>query len=192
MTLLAAFQVLLYRYSGQDDIVVGVPIAGRVRPELGGLIGFFVNTLVLRGDLSGEPTFRQYLARVRARALEAYAHQDLPFEKLVEELRPKRDMSRNPLFQVALVLQNTPSGTLQLEGLCVQPLTDLGSGSAKFDLSLSITETANGMLARAEYAADLFDAATIERMMGHWRALLEGIVAEPGQRIARLPLPMPE
>jgi hypothetical protein len=192
MTLLAAFQVLLYRYSGQDDIVVGVPIAGRVRPELGGLIGFFVNTLVLRGDLSGEPTFREYLARVRARALEAYAHQDLPFEKLVEELRPKRDMSRNPLFQVALVLQNTPPGTLQLEGLCVQPLTDLGSGSAKFDLSLSITETANGMLARAEYAADLFDAATIERMMGHWRALLEGIVAEPGQRIARLPLPMPE
>jgi non-ribosomal peptide synthetase component F len=89
-------------------------------------------------------------------------------------------------------LQNTPPGTLQLEGLCVQPLTDLGSESAKFDLSLSITETANGMLARAEYAADLFDAATIERMMGHWRALLEGIVAEPGQRIARLPLPMPE
>ena len=137
MTLLAAFQVLLYRYSGQEDIAVGAPIAGRTRPELEGLIGFFVNTLVLRGDLSGDPSFAEFLARVRARALEAYAHQDLPFEKLVEELHPKRDLSRNPLFQVTLALQNTPQAELRLVGV------DRGDRerrarheSAKFDLQL--------------------------------------------------------
>ena len=188
MTLLAAFQVLLYRYSGQEDIAVGVPIAGRVRPELEGLIGFFVNTLVLRGDLSGEPSFKEYLARVRARALDAYAHQDLPFEKLVEEMHPQRDLSRNPLFQTSLVLQNTPPGELQLEGLEVQRVEGVSSASAKFDLSFSVTETAGRLLVRAEYAADLFDVATITRMAGHFRTLLEGIVVDPGQAIARLPL----
>jgi hypothetical protein len=188
MTLLAAFQVLLHRYSGQDDIAVGVPIAGRVRPELSGVIGFFVNRLVMRGDLSGEPTFKQYLARVRARALEAYAHQDLPFEKLVSELRPKRDMSRNPLFQVALVLQNTPPGELRLGGLVVEPLAEIGNESAKFDLNLSLSEVAGTLRARMEYASDLFDLSTIERMIGHWCALLEGIVADPEQAIARLPM----
>ncbi len=191
MTLLAAFQVLLYRYSGQEDIVVGAPIAGRVRPELGGLIGFFVNTLVLRGDLSGEPTFSECLGRVRARALEAYAHQDLPFEKLVEELRPKRDLSRNPLFQVALAMQNTPQGELRLEGIDVAPLTDLSNESAKFDLQFSITEVGGQLRTRVEYAADLFDASTIERLVGHWRELLAGIVANPQQRISRLPLLAP-
>ena len=188
MTLLAAFQVLLYRYSGQEDIAIGVPIAGRTRPELERLIGFFVNTLVLRGDLSGEPSFTAYLARVRARALEAYAHPDLPFEKLVEELHPKRDLSRNPLFQVALVSRNVPAGELQLAGLTVKLLQSGSSESAKFDLSVAIDERGSELSVRAVYATDLFDRDTIERMMGHWRVLLAGIVADPTQSIARLPL----
>jgi hypothetical protein len=189
MVLLAAFQVLLYRYSGQEDIAVGTPIAGRVRPELGGLIGFFVNTLVLRGDLSGDPSFSEYLERVRGRALEAYAHQDLPFEKLVEELKPKRDLSRNPLFQVALAMQNTPPGELRLEGLEVEALSDreFGNESAKFDLQFSVTEVGGELSARVEYALDLFDASTIERMVGHWRVLLEAIVMDPARSISRLP-----
>jgi hypothetical protein len=187
MTMLAAFQVLLYRIGGQDDIAVGVPIAGRSRPELEGLIGFFVNTLVLRGDLSGEPSFREYLARVRTRALDAYEHQDLPFEKLVEALNPRRDMSRNPLFQAAMAFQNTPPGVLRLEGLAVQPVPDLASQSAKFDLQLSVAEVAGRLQARLEYATDLFDVGTIERMVSHWQVLLKGIVADPGQAISRLP-----
>ena len=188
MTLLAAFQVLLYRYSGQEDLAVGVPIAGRSRPELEGLIGFFVNTLVLRADLSGAPSFREHLARVRTRALEAYAHQDLPFEKLVEALAPTRDLSRNPLFQVSLVLQNTPPGELKLDGLEALPLRGLGSESAKFDLSLELTESAGRLSGSIQYATDLFEAATIERLVGHWRVLLEAIVADPGQAISQLPL----
>ena len=188
MTLLAAFQVLLYRYSGQEDLAVGVPVAGRSRPELEGLIGFFVNTLVLRADLSGAPSFEEHLARVRARALEAYAHQDLPFEKLVEALAPRRDLSRNPLFQASLVLQNTPPGELKLEGLDVQRLEGLGSESAKFDLDFELTENPGRLSGSIQYATDLFDAATIERMVGHWRVLLEAIVADPGQAISKLPL----
>ena len=188
MTLLAAFQVLLHRYSGQEDVAVGVPIAGRSRPELEGLIGFFVNTLVLRGDLSGGPSFKEYLARVRARALEAYEHQELPFEKLVEELAPRRDLSRNPLFQVSLGLQNTPPAQWQLEGLQVQRIEGISNESAQFDLSLTLTERADRLLGSVEYVTDLFNAATIERMLSHWQVLLEGIVADPQQRISRLPL----
>ncbi len=188
MTLLAAFQVLLYRYSGQEDLAVGVPIAGRSRPELEGLIGFFVNTLVLRVDASGNPSFLELLARVRENALDAYAHQDLPFEKLVEALAPKRDLSRNPLFQASLVLQNTPPGELKLEGLDVQRVEGIGSESAKFDLDFELTESAGRLSGSIQYATDLFDAATIERLVGHWRVLLEGIVADPEQRISHLPL----
>ncbi len=188
MTLLAAFQVLLYRYSGQTDIAVGVPVAGRSRPELEGLIGFFVNMLVLRADLSGAPSFKEHLARVRERALDAYAHQDIPFEKLVEHLAPKRDLSRNPLFQVSLVLQNTPSHDLRLEGLDVQRVEGISSESAKFDLSMELTERAGRLSGSIQYATDLFDAATIERLAGHYRVLLEAIVADPEQRISQLPL----
>jgi len=187
MTLLAAFQVLLYRYSGQEDLAVGVPVAGRSRPELEGLVGFFVNTLVLRGDLSGQPSFREYLARVRERALEAYAHQDLPFEKLVEELAPRRDASRNPLFQVMFVLQNTPQERWQLPGVQVEPLA-IDTHSAKFDLTMELTEAEGRLLGVLEYATDLFDAATAERMLGHFRVLLESIVADAGQRVAQLEL----
>jgi len=192
MTLLAAYQILLFRYSGQEDIAVGVPIAGRTRLELEGLIGFFVNTLVMRGDLSGEPSFKKYLAQVRTRALDAYEHQDLPFEKLVEELAPKRDLSLNPLFQASLVLQNTPSERWQLPGLDVQRVEGISSATAKFDISMGLTEEDGKLMGRLEYATDLFDLATIERMAGHFRQLLEGIAADPECRIGELPLLTPE
>ncbi len=188
MLLLAAYQVLLYRYSGQEDVAVGVAVAGRARQELEGLIGFFVNTLVLRGDLSGEPRFMEYLARVRARALEAYAHQDVPFDKLVEELHPPRDLSRNPLFQTLLVLQNSQFGELQLEGLEVQRVADIAHASAKFDLALSFTEISGGMRGMIEYSTDLFDAQTIFRLVLHLQTLLEGIAANPQAKLSELPL----
>ncbi len=165
MTLLAAFQVLLHRYSGQEDIAVGSPIAGRRRPELEGLIGFFVNTLVLRSDLSGNPSFRELLARVRDTALEAYTHQDLPFEKLVEELAPARDLSRHPLFQVLFVLQNTPGAPLALDGVAVSRLSR-DDQSAKFDLTLSVRESAAGLHA----ALGIRDAISSRpRPSGAWR-----------------------
>ncbi|HEY7944242.1 MAG TPA: amino acid adenylation domain-containing protein [Casimicrobiaceae bacterium] len=191
MTLLAAFQVLLHRWSGQDDIAVGVPIAGRSRPELEGLIGFFINTLVLRGDLSGNPSFVEFLARVRQRSLDAYAHQDLPFEKLVEELAPRRDLSRNPLFQVSFALQNTPPPDWRLPGLEIEPVGGIVNNNAKFDLYLAVTEAAGLLQGRIEYAAALFDAATVEHMARQWQVLLAAIVANPGQGIDRLPLQSP-
>ena len=187
MTLLAAFQTLLSRYSGQEDIIVGSPIAGRNRSELESLIGFFVNTLVLRTDLSGNPSFRDLLKRVRQVALGAYEHQALPFEKLVEELQPERSLSYNPLFQVMFALQNAPQAKGQLLGLKKAPV-ELESGTAKFDLTLSMVESADGLRGEFEYSTDLFDAATIERMVGHFQTLLEGIVANPNQPIATLPL----
>jgi amino acid adenylation domain-containing protein len=187
MTLLAAFEVLLYRYSGQEDIAVGTPIAGRGRSELEGLIGFFVNTLVLRTDLSCNPAFTVLLARVRENALGAYTHQDVPFEKLVEELSPGRDMSRNPLFQVMFVLQNAPGVALALEGVEANDLP-LPTHSAKFELTLAVSETAAGLHASWEYSSELFDASTVERMAGHYERLLEGIVADAEQRIGQLPL----
>jgi amino acid adenylation domain-containing protein len=187
MTLLAAFQVLLYRYSGQDDFAVGTPIAGRTRSELEGLIGFFVNTLVLRADLAGEPSFRDLLRRVRQRALGAYAHQDLPFEQLVGVLHPHRDPGRTPLFQVMFVLQNAPLPPLKSPELELTPL-DAEGGTAKFDLTLTVEETEPGLVAKLEYGADLFDPPTIDRMLGHLRTLLEAIVAHPEQTIDALPM----
>ena len=190
ITLLAAFQTLLYRYIQQEDIIVGSPIAGRNRAELEGLIGFFVNTLVLRTDLSGNPSFQELLGRVRSITLEAYSHQDLPFEKLVEELNPERSLSYNPLFQVMFVLQNAPGQASQLLGLTETPL-QLETETAKFDLSLSLAEKDEELVGSWNYNTDLFDAATIERMMGHFEILLEGIVANPQQPIAQLPLLTP-
>jgi amino acid adenylation domain-containing protein len=187
MTLLAAFQTLLYRYCGQEDIIVGSPIAGRRRSELEDLIGFFVNTLALRTDLSGNPSFRELLGRVRQVALEAYTHQDIPFEKLVEELKPARDSSRSPVFQAMFVLQNAPSAALTLPGLTLTPLSRK-TATAKFDLTLSLTETASGLQGSFEYNTDLFEAATIERMAGHFQTLLAGIVANPEQSITTLPI----
>ncbi|MEW6497398.1 MAG: amino acid adenylation domain-containing protein, partial [Cyanobacteriota bacterium] len=187
MTLLAAFQTLLYRYTQQEDIVVGSPIANRNRSEIEGLIGFFVNSLVLRTNLSGNPTFLELLDRVREVALGAYAHQDLPFEKLVEELHPQRNLSHHPLFQVAFSLQNTPIQALELPRLTLSRL-DFDNPSAKFDLEFHLWESPEGLRGQVCYSTDLFDEATITRMLGHFQALLEGIVANPQQRLCELPL----
>lgn len=186
MVLLAAFQTLLYRYTGQEDVCVGSPIANRSRDELKGLIGFFVNTLVLRTDLAGNPSFRELLQRVRQVALGAYAHQDLPFEQLVEALQPERDASYTPLFQVAFVLRNA----LHLEeipGLTLSPL-NVESETAQFDLSLVVERTERRLIAAFEYNTDLFDAAAIARMLGHFQTLLLGIVANPQAKLSSLPL----
>ncbi len=187
MTLLAAFHTLLYRYSGQEDITVGSPIAGRVRPETEGLIGMFVNTLVLRTDLSGNPAFRELLGRVRRIALAAYEHQDLPFEKVVEALRPPRDLSRSPLFQVMFAFQNVPRPTFELPDLLV---TDIATHTDAATLDLSLYAVmANGCLTTTfEYNTDLFDADTIRRMIGHFETLLRGILTTPDQRISDLPM----
>jgi amino acid adenylation domain-containing protein len=187
MTLLAAFQVLLYRYSGQEDVVVGSPIANRNRTEVEGVIGFFVNTLVLRTDLSGNPTFRQLISRVRDICLGAYGHQDLPFEKLVQELHPERDLSRNPLFQVMFVLQNTPRPLPQPAGLSIERV-DVLPATSPFDLSLYLRERDGKLVGFFEYNTDLFEPQTIERMIGHFGTLLKGIVADPGRPISTLPL----
>jgi amino acid adenylation domain-containing protein len=192
MALLAAFKVLLHCYTGQDDIVVGSPTAGRNRVEIERLIGFFVNNLVLRTDLSGNPSFRELLGRVRQTALEAYAHQDLPFEKLVEELQPKRALEHHPLFQVMFAFLNVPISEAKLPGLTVTPVV-LDSGMARFDLVLWMGEDAEGLTGSmesntVEYNTDLFDAATIARMIGHFQTLLEGIVADPNRRISDFPI----
>ena len=187
MTLLAAFKVLLYRYTGLADICVGTPIANRTRAELEGLIGIFINTLVLRTDLSREPTFRELLRRVREIALGAYAHQDLPFEMLVDRLQPDRDMSHSTLFQVMFILQNAGVRAQQVPGLALQ-VVDADAGTATFDLTLNITEQTDGLSTSVEYNTDLFDRSTIERLLGHYHTLLEAIVADPDRAITRLPL----
>jgi len=187
MTLLAAFHALLQRYTHQDDIAVGSPFANRSRSELEGLIGFFVNTLVLRTDLSGNPSFRDLLRRVRQATLEAYEHQDLPFEKLVEELQPERALNRTPLVQVTFVFESNVTPALVLPGLQARPEL-IDTRTAKFDLTLIVTELADGLRVQAEYSADLFDPVTMDRLLGHYGTLLEGIVANPDGRIQELPL----
>jgi acyl-CoA synthetase (AMP-forming)/AMP-acid ligase II/acyl carrier protein len=187
MTLLAAFDTLLYRYTGSSDILVGTPIANRNRGEIEGLIGFFVNTLVLRTDLADNPSFSQLLTRVREVAMDAYAHQDLPFEMLVEALQPERDLSHTPLFQVAFVLQNTPKSEIEMTGLKVTDLP-LENTTAKFDLTLAMVHTDNALNGVWEYNTDLFDSGTIERLAGHFVNLLAGIVANPQAQISQLPL----
>ena len=187
MTLLAAYQALLYRYSGQDDIVVGSPIANRTRSETEGLIGFFVNTILMRTDLSGNPSFRALLQRVREAALGAYANQDIPFEKLVEALRPDRYLGRLPLFQVWFALQNVPRTEFRLGGLELTSV-DSHNGTSKFDLGLFAVERPDGLYLTAEYSTDLFDAATIKRLLTHYQVILEAVVENPDQRIGELPL----
>jgi len=187
MTLLAAFQTLLHRFSGQDDIVVGSPIANRNRNEIEGLVGFFVNTLAMRMDLSGDPSFQALLGRAREVALGAYAHQDLPFERLVEELQPPRDMSRNPLFQVLFALQNVPPIELSLPGVTAH-LTRIHTHAAKLDLAVVLREKEQELVGEWEYDTDLFDATTIARMVEHFQTLLRGIVAHPEWRVSELPL----
>ena len=187
MTLLAAFSTLLYRYSSQRDVLVGTPIANRNRAETESLIGFFVNTLIFRTRLSERMTFRELLGQVRETALEAYAHQDLPFEKLVEELQPQRSLSHSPVFQVMFDLQNAPMRDLELQGLRLTPLP-FDSRMAKFDLVLTVGETDGRMSGQLEYNTDLFNAATIRRMTRHLEHLLETAVSNPDEQVSRLPL----
>jgi amino acid adenylation domain-containing protein len=201
MTLLAAFQTLLYRYTGQTDIAIGSPVANRHQSELEGLIGFFVNSLVLRTDLSGDPSFRDLLDRVREVTLAAYAHQDLPFEKLVEELQPVRSLGQNPLFQVVFALQNTPMEQLVLPGLVLSPV-DLETKTARFNLELYVWKCADnfrnlwgkdwqqtdGLRGVIVYNTDLFDETTIAELRQHFQTLLEGIVTNPEARLSELPL----
>ncbi|HMJ26188.1 MAG TPA: condensation domain-containing protein, partial [Pyrinomonadaceae bacterium] len=187
MTLLAAFQTLLFRYSGQQDIVVGSPVAGRSMLETEELIGSFVNTLVLRADFAGKPTFREFLARVRAATLGAFSNQDVPFEKLVEELNPERKTNRTPLFQTMFVLQNTPASDIAIEGLTLTPLK-IPDAKAKFDLTLEAEAEGDGLRLCFEYNSDLFRPETISRMLGHFRNLLQAIVLDPAQRVTELPL----
>ena len=187
MTLLAAFSTLLSRYSGQEDIVVGSPIANRNRVEIEPLIGFFVNTLVLRTQLDGELSFSDLLGRVKQMALDAYAHQDVPFVQLVEALQPERSLSYSPLFQVMFILQDEQIGQFDLPDLTLTPL-EMDNVIAKFDLTLSLLETKSGLCGEWEYNSDLFEATTIERMSGQFQTLLEAIVANPEQRVSQLPL----
>lgn len=187
MFLLAVFQTLLGRYTRQDDIVVGTPVANRNRTELEPLIGFFVNTLVLRTDLSGDPTFRELLGRVREVTLGAFAHQDVPFEKLVEELQPERDTSRTPLFQVMFSLQNAPLPPLRMGDIEISLLDDETEVSP-FDLSFDVIERADGLLCTLEYNTDLFDGATVRRMLKHFAVLLDAAVTDPSASLSALPL----
>jgi len=194
MALLAAWGLLLARHAGQDDVLIGTPIAGRNHREIEDLIGFFVNTLVLRVDLRADDenaiTFSDLLLRVRAMALDAYAHQDLPFERLVEELVPERDLARSQLFQALFVLQNAPAGELRLPGLSLAPV-EVESGIAKFDLTLALSETPNGMGGVLEHNADLFDASTAARLVARFAALLEAAAGDPERSLRDLPVLLP-
>jgi hypothetical protein len=188
MTLLAGWQALLGRYAGLDDVVVGAPVAGRDRVEIEGLIGFFVNTLVMRTDLSGEPDGRELLRRVRETALGAYAHADIPFERLVEEIVPARSLSHTPLFQVTFSLQNADGARLRLGEGELEEL-DAGSGTAKFDLLFAMGDDGARLGGVLAYRAELWDAATVDRMLEHFGVLLGALAAEPGRPVEELPQP---
>ncbi len=187
MTLFAAFAALLYRYTGQDDLVVGTPIANRNRVEIEGLIGFFVNTLALRVRLGENPTFRALFSQVREAALGAYDHQDLPFERLLEVLKPPRDLSRTPLFQVMFILQNAPMPVMRRAGLVFRTF-DIEAESAAFDLRFNVRVEEGRLWSLVRYNTDLFDAATIDRFLGHYERLLRALVADPDVPVADLPL----
>ena len=187
MALLAAYNILLYRYTGQEDLLVGTPIANRDQKNIEGLIGFFVNTLVIRNDVSGDPSFFDLVSRVKQNALEAFTNHELPFEHIVEALHPVRDTSHPPIFQVMFILQNMPFQSIKFPNLEVEPLI-LDSGAAKYDLTLIVWESPDGAKCFFEYNTDLFDRATIERMMGHYQTILEGICENPAQPIRALPL----
>jgi hypothetical protein len=187
MTLLAAFAMLLHRYTGDEDIIIGSPIANRTWPELEGLIGFFVNMLPLRIDLSGNPSVRDMLQRVREVCLEAYAHQDLPFDRVIEAVQPWRSASRMPIFSVVLALQNAPLPPIELPGLTFDILETV-TATAKYDLTLNVTETSSGLRGALEYTTHLYDQAAIGQLLAHFQTLLEGIVSDPDQPIANLSL----
>jgi non-ribosomal peptide synthetase component F len=184
MLMLAAFKVLLHKYTGGDDIVVGTGVANRNRSETENIVGFFVNQLVLRTNLGGDPTFCELLKRVRHVALEAYAYQDAPFEKVVESLRPERSLSHTPLFQVTVEMDNTPTEPLKLPGVGVEVFNAVGHKS-QFDLTLTIAESPEGILCTFNYNMDLFDASVI-KMSRHFEMLLNHIVTTPTAPIKEL------
>lgn len=186
ITLLGAFNVLLYWYTGNKDIVVGTDIANRNKIEIENLIGFFVNQLVLRCNLSGNPSFSEFLQQVRKVCLEAYAHQDLPFEKLVSVLNPKRNLNQTPLFQVKFILQNAPMHSLALSDLTLTSLNFLESAVAKFDLFLEITDTEQGIVGLLKYNKDLFDASSIARLLNNFETILSQIVVNPAMKLSEL------
>ncbi|MCP4832673.1 MAG: amino acid adenylation domain-containing protein, partial [Gammaproteobacteria bacterium] len=188
MVMLAAFYVLLMRYSGREDLVLGTPMGGRPRTDLEGLIGFFINTVVLRADLSGDPTFAELMQAVRNIALEAHANQELPFEKLVEVLQPERELSYSPVFQVMFDLQEEPRWRLPVRNLEVVPEVVFSSRTSSFDLTLSVRQAESGLDAMFEYDTDLFDEASIERMAAHYQVLLESVVADADKPISSLPI----
>ena len=187
MTLLAAYGALLHRYTDQDEVIVGSPIAGRTRVDAEALIGLFVNTLTVRIDCSGTPTFRELLRRVRARALAAFEHQEVPFEKIVEDIQPERSLSRTPLFQTLFVLQNTPAPVLRIPGARATK-EEIDTGTSKFDLTLSVTETGDQSEGLIEYDTDLFERATIVRLAQHFNGLLEDVLRRPEAAVAEYPL----
>jgi non-ribosomal peptide synthetase component F len=187
MTLLAAFKVLLYRYTAQEDLVVGTPIAGRNRAEIEGLIGFFTNSLVLRTRLNGNPSFDEVLQRVREVTLGAYEHQDLPFEKLVEELQPERSLSHAPLFQVVFSLQNAPTMSGSSEDTS-EAAPQVHTSTSKFDLTVTAAEVGKTLMGSFEYNTDIFEATTIERMMDQYHRLLEAVVENSEQRLSDIHL----
>jgi non-ribosomal peptide synthetase component F len=184
--LLAVFQLQLGWYAGQDDVVVGAPIAGRTRLETEGLIGCFINALALRTRLDGDLDFRQLLERVGEVVWGAYAHQELPFDKLVEELNPERNPSHAPVFQVVFSFSNVPRSALELPGLTLSPVESASDLEAKYDLILTLSEAGSGLAGSITYAVDLFDEATVARMASHFETLLRAIAADPGVRLSHL------
>jgi amino acid adenylation domain-containing protein len=187
MTLLTGFKALLARYTGARDLVIGTPIAGRSRTETENLIGYFVNTLVLRSDLSGDPSFREMLARIRTTVLDGFSNQELPFDKIVADLQPERSLSYNPIYQVAFALQESPGSSIVIPGATVEPIK-LGLTASKFDLFLSVREAGDGFDVSVEYNTDLFDKETILRLISHYGNLLEAVVADPELALSEIPI----
>lgn len=187
MVILAAFQTLLYRYSGQEDIFTGTVVANRNRREIENVVGFFMNTLVMRTNFEGNPKFRDLLKRVKEMTLNAYSYQELPFDKMLEELKPERDISRTPLFQVMFILHNTRQVELEMPGVKMEPI-DVESGLAPFDLRLQLTEGEDGIKGGFDYCKALFDADTVKRMAGHLKSILEAICLNPEEKVSKIKL----
>jgi hypothetical protein len=191
MTLMTIYQLLLSKYSGEEQIVVGTDLANRTMPETEGMIGFFINLLAVRTDLSGNPTFRELLGRVREGMLESYAHQEVPFPKIVQDIQPERSATHNPIVQVLFVMQNVPRAKRELAGLRVEPF-EVPVTTSKFDMAVFVGERPEGLIGYWVYSTELFEPATIQRMLHHFTNLLESAVAQPDARLSALTMLSPE
>jgi non-ribosomal peptide synthetase component F len=191
MTLIAAFQAMLSKYSGEEQIVVGTDLANRTMPETEQMIGFFINLLAVRTDLSGNPTFRELLSRVRERLLEAYAHQEVPFPKVVQEIQPERSTTHNPIVQALFVMQNAPRTKRELAGLRVEPF-EVPVTTSKFDMAVFMAERPDGLIGYWVYSTELFEQKTIQRMMRHFATLLQSAITQPDGRLSALAMLSPE